>query len=345
MMKKYHNILFFISFLILFISFGCVNAVKIGGEKPSLVDTVIITNDNWADCIVAAEYAYELNGVILQTEGDNLNPHVENMVKSINPKKIVIVGGPLAVSKDVENKLKKYGNVIRIWGPTRVETDENILKLLNSNNTKVLVNGYNFSEVIMVSNEYIPVYCSIDVYNPNSVIRVYKNNTVKIYDAHNKRFIGEYERNKVLEIPNKVIVLNKPNINVEYCYNEDIHAFGYPIINISHDYYKYYSNNYPILLDKNSVSALLLSKYLNVPITTQSDGNHVLQFNEDAVNNSITVAVNILVLKKTMDSYKQNGDLEQSLNEAKTQLWSKNIPVEKYNMPYNYLKNYIKNHN
>ncbi|AEH06338.1 cell wall-binding repeat-containing protein [Methanothermococcus okinawensis] len=337
-MKTYYNI-FFIILLILFISFGCVNAVKIGGEKPSLVDTVIITNNNWADCVVATEYAYKINGIVLQTESDHLNINVEDMIKSINPKRIVIVGGPLAVSKNVEDSLKKYGEVVRIWGPTRVETDENILKLLNSNNTKVLVNGYNFSEVIIVaSNNNIPVYAGVEVYNPNEVIRVYGNSSVKIYSIHDKRFIGEYSKDNVLEIPKKVIILNKPNIDVKYCYDDNIHAFGYPKANITTDYN---NSEYNILLNKNSTSALTLLKYLNIPITTQSNKDILSKFNSDAVNNSITVAVDILVLEKTMAIYKQNGDLGQSLDEAKTQLWSKNIPVEKYNIPYNYLESYV----
>ncbi|WP_292460719.1 cell wall-binding repeat-containing protein [Methanothermococcus sp.] len=341
MTTKNHNILF-LSFLIMFLFFGCVNALKIGEEKPSLVNNIIITNENWADYIAATEYAYKLNGIILQTEGNKLNPNVENIIRSINPKKIIIVGGPLVVSKNIENKLKKYGKVIRIWGPTRVETDEKILKLLNSNNTKVLVNGYNFSEVVgIASNEYIPVYTAVNVYNPNDVIRVYENNTVKIYDIHNKRFIGEYNKSEVLEIPHKIIVLNKPNIDVKYCYNKDIQAYGYPMININSDNYNY------ILMKKNDVSLLLLSKYLNISInsiniTNQYSKNSMFQFDSNAVNNSITVAVDILVIKKTLEIYRQNGNLGQSLNEAKTQLWSKNIPVDKYNIPYDYLKNYIK---
>ena len=144
-MKILSNNLIYI-FLTVLLLCSNVDAIKIGEEKPSLVDTVIITNENWADCISSVDYAYDMNGIILQTEGNKLDPDVENMVRAINPKRIVIVGGPLAVSRDVENELKNYGRVVRIWGHTRVETDEEILKLLETNNTKGLVNGYDFNE-------------------------------------------------------------------------------------------------------------------------------------------------------------------------------------------------------
>jgi len=146
-MVKWNNIsLIILSFtLLLFFSMGSVEGIVIGEEKPSLVDTIVITNSKWVDTIASTEYAYESGGIILQTESNELDPRVESLIKAIEPKKIVIIGGPLAVSNNVENKLKEYGTVVRIWGPTRVETNENILKLLENENTVVLVNGTNFS--------------------------------------------------------------------------------------------------------------------------------------------------------------------------------------------------------
>ncbi len=331
---KIHNNLIYIFLTILLLCYN-VNAIKIGEEKPSLVDTVIITNENWADCISSVDYAYNVDGIILQTEGDELNPNVENMVKAVNPKKIIIVGGPLAVSKNVENKLKKYGRVIRIWGNTRVETNEKLLKLLNSNNTKILVNGYDFKETVSVSKEryYDAVYASVIVFNPNDVIRIYYNDTVKIYTINNQ-LIGIYKKNEVKEVPNKVIVLIKPNISTEYCNNENIAKFGYKIVDIPN----YYMG---IPVDKNSPTSLLLSRYLDVPVVIGNETEPVIYFNGNSINNSITVAVDILVLKRAKELYNKNNDLKQSLYEAKTQLWSKNIPVEKYNIPYDYAERYI----
>ncbi|MFQ6136519.1 MAG: cell wall-binding repeat-containing protein, partial [Candidatus Hydrothermarchaeales archaeon] len=38
------------------------------------------------------------------------------------PRDIIIVGGPKAVSKEVEARLATKGNVVRIYGETRIET-------------------------------------------------------------------------------------------------------------------------------------------------------------------------------------------------------------------------------
>ncbi len=341
MSKYYENFksLIYIFLLILMLLCSSVNAIKIGEEKPSLVDNVIVTNENWADCISSVDYAYKKNGIILQTESNSLNPNVKNLIKSINPKRIIIIGGPQAISYNVEDELKKYSDVVRIWGDTRITTNEKILNLLKQNNVNVLVNGYNFNEVILVSKErhYNTVYAEIRVYNPNKVIRVYNNNTVKIYTL-NKKLIGTFKKDEVLEVPKKIIVLIKPEINAKYCDDENIAEFGYKLVNIPN----YYVG---IPITKDDPTSLLLSRYLNVPVVMGNYTKPILRLNSTSpINNSITVAVDILVLKKTKEIYNNNdnNNLEQALNEAKTQLWSKNIPVERYNIPFDYLKDYVK---
>lgn len=338
MMKK----MYFLIFLLL-ISFS-VEGLVIGEEKPSLVDTVIITNNNWPDCIAATEYAYEVGGVILQTSSDYLDPSVESLIKAIAPKRIVIVGGPSAVSYSVEERLKKYGDVIRIWGPTRVETREKVLKMIDSKKKIVLVNSTNFKDVMeLISQGYTPVYCFINIYDPNHLMRVYKDDgTVDLYYFKNKRFIGRYDKEHILELPGEILVLKCPDIDVELTNNEYISKFGYKLINVRN-----ISNydDYIIVVDENTPSAVLLSKYLDIPVVYNSsenlEGNYIITFDNDPTDSSITVTVNILVLKKTVELYRKNYDLKLSLNEAKTQLWSRNIPIERYNIPYSCLEKYV----
>ncbi|ABR56404.1 Putative cell wall-binding domain-like protein [Methanococcus aeolicus Nankai-3] len=328
-MKKIKYII--LSFLIILIN--GTNAITIGEEKPSLVDVVVITNDNWVDCLSAINYAYENDGVILQTNGDKLNPEVEQIISAINPKKIVIVGGNKAISYDIEKDLEKYGTVVRIWGMDRVETNEKVIKQLNTNKTMVLVNAHNFSNVVKVSNQYIPVYVGVMVFNPNEVVRYYNKDTVHIYK--NNRLIGTYSRNNVVEVPKKIIVIKKPNIdNITNCYGNDIEKFGYIPVNIK-------NSHYGVIVDKNNPSALLLSKYLGAPAIMGNDKKYIIEYNNDSVNNSIIVSTNIIVLKKAKELYLTNNDVEQSLNEAKTQLWSKKIPVDKYDIPHRFLRAYV----
>lgn len=332
-MKIKYITLLLITLLIILIN--GINAITIGEEKPSLVDIVVITNDNWVDCLSAIDYAYENNGVILQTNGDMLNPDVEQLISAINPKKIVIVGGNNVISKEIEKDLEKYGTVVRIWGKDRVETNEKVITQLNTNKTMVLVNSHNFSNIVKVSNQYIPVYVAVMVFNPNEVVRHYNKDTVQIYK--NNRLIGTYGRNNVVEVPKKVIVIKKPNINnITYCYDENIEEFGYVPVNFTDSYYG-------VKVDKNNPSALLLSKYLGAPaIIGSNNKKSIIKYTDnDSVNNSIIVATNIIVLKKAKELYLTNNDVGQSLNEAKTQLWSKKIPVYKYGVPYGCLRTYV----
>ncbi|GBF36016.1 cell wall-binding repeat-containing protein [Methanofervidicoccus abyssi] len=324
-----------------------VEGLVIGEEKPSLVDTVVITNNNWPDCIIATEYAYKVDGVVLQINNGYLDPSIESFIEAVAPKRIVIVGGPLAVSYSVEEKLKKYGDVIRIWGPTRVETCEEILKMINSEKEKVLVNSTNFRDVVeVISHGYIPVYSFINVYNPNDVVRIYRDDgTVELYYFKNKKFIGRYEKKYVLELPGEILVLSRcPNMDIKFTNNKYISKFGYKLLDLRN--ISLSSNSkYLVEVNKNTPSAVLLSKYLKIPMvydgTKIRSGYHVITFENDPVDSSITVAVDILVFKKTVELYSKNNDLKQSLYEAKTQLWSKNIPVEKYNIPYSCLEEYV----
>jgi hypothetical protein len=328
--------------IIMLILIPCIGALTIG-EKPSLVDTVIITNDNWADCLAVVNYAYQSDAIILQTEKDNLNPKVEEIIKIVNPKRIIIIGGPRAVSENVEEKLKEYAPTVRIWGYDRVETFEKIidyqLKNKKVSNEDIylnycLVNGYEFDDVVTVSNLYVPYYASLKILNPKYTVRVYENDTVKIYKIHKNRriFVGDYCRDCVLEVPGKIILLKKPKYNVKYCYNSMLCKFEYEQIEVR-DFRE------GILITENTPTAMLLSKYLKVPAILE--GNTIVYLDNNPIESSVAVAVNILVLKKAKELYENSGNPKQAIDEAKTQLWAKKLPVEKYNIPYEYAKRYI----
>ncbi|HIP84777.1 MAG TPA: cell wall-binding protein [Methanothermococcus okinawensis] len=323
-----------------------VEALVIGEEKPSLVDTVFVTNNRWPDCIAATDYGYEVDGVILQTYSNYLDPSVESLIEGIAPKRIVIVGGPLAVSYSVEERLKKYGDVVRVWGPTRVETREEILKMIEREERIVLVNGSNFKDAVdVISRDYAPAYCFINVYDPYQVMRVYRDDgIVELYYVKNRRLIGKYPRRYVLELPGKIVVLSRcPDMDIEFTNNQYIAKFGYKLIDLGNTSFNS-PCGYTVVVNENTPSGVLLSKYLDIPVVYNSEiprGDKVIKFENDPINSSITVTVDILVLKRTVELYKRNRDLKQSLYEAKTQLWSKNIPVERYNIPYSCLEKYI----
>ena len=354
---NYRNKYFIIFFLILFfiniinISGDITNnKIVIGEEKRPLVDLVVITNDNWVDCLAATSYAYENNGVILQNNKYYLSSDIEQLVSAINPKKIVIVGGPEAISYDIENKLKEYGKVSRIWGLTRIETNNKLIDKINSNNknnnnTMVYVNSYNFNNVATVlSNNYIPIYVKVSIYDPKKVVRFYDGNTVHIYK--NNKLINTCSRNEIKELPGEIIVIKnigKYN-NTKYCYGGNITKFNYNQVNISNINYV---NEKIILINKYNPSGILLGKYANTHTIITSNvynidnENNIIKYTDNPVENSIITTVNILVLKEASKKYEKGVSINELLDSVKTELFSRKIPVDEYNIPYSIAEKYI----
>jgi putative cell wall-binding protein len=79
-------------------------------------------------------------------------------LKKLNPEKIIIVGGPVAVSKEVEAELGKIATVERIWGENREETAVEVAEHTDGAkaiDTIVIANGDNPSaDGVFIANGY-----------------------------------------------------------------------------------------------------------------------------------------------------------------------------------------------
>ena len=95
-------------------------------------DTAIIaTNRTFKDALSAAPVSYSLHmPILLADNGKSLNADVLNALKKCGIKKVIIVGGKLAVTENVENQLVKNSiakkNISRIAGNTAVDTSAKI---------------------------------------------------------------------------------------------------------------------------------------------------------------------------------------------------------------------------
>lgn len=311
-----------------FLSFLNVNSVVIGEDRSFLIENVVITNTNWADPIAATNYAYEINAVILQTEKNELNPKVSEILSIIKPKNIIIIGGEEAVSLDIETELKSYSeHVTRIGGQNRAKTVEKVLKIQNISKETCMVDGYNFSKTIEVSNDYVPVYGDILKLDPKNTIRTYGTDSVKIYEinGNSRVYIGTFKKSEVIELPKKILVFTK-TVDSKYTNDDDIYRFGY----YNAIYGKY---NDGVIVTESTPTAYLLAKYLGSNVI--SSGNSMIYLQEDPIESSISTAVDILVLNRAREIYLRTGgeDISYAVAEAKTQLWAKKLPVDRYNIP------------
>ena len=95
-------------------------------------DTAIIaTNKTFKDALSAAPVSYSLHmPILLADNGKRLNADVLNALRKCGIKKVIIVGGKLAVTENVEKQLNKNSipakNISRITGNTAVDTSAGI---------------------------------------------------------------------------------------------------------------------------------------------------------------------------------------------------------------------------
>lgn len=87
------------------------------------IDSVILTTTNhYPDSIVAAVTANKIGAPVLLTSPGELDSETLAEIEELSPDTIYIIGGPAAISEDVEITLAESYDVVRIWGVTRFGT-------------------------------------------------------------------------------------------------------------------------------------------------------------------------------------------------------------------------------
>ena len=107
-------------------------AIKISKESFSKADYVVIaTAYNFPDALAGTPLAYVCEAPLLLTKADSLPESVKNEIKRLGAKKVIILGGTLAISSKVEASLKSMGLIVtRISGKNRYETAKKIAEKL-----------------------------------------------------------------------------------------------------------------------------------------------------------------------------------------------------------------------
>lgn len=128
---------------------------------PSGAQTVIVAGgEGYADSIAAAGLAGALDCPILLTSPSSLLDETRDAIKTLAPKKIIILGGGAAVSGDVETSLRSLvggkDNVTRLSGDDRYGTQMDIFNYgvknkLWTGDTAIVAYGENFADALSVS--------------------------------------------------------------------------------------------------------------------------------------------------------------------------------------------------
>ncbi len=117
---------------------------------PGGSETVFVTTGRaFPDALAVGAASAALGVPILLTEPDTIPLAARNALEKINPSRIIVVGGPSAVSDRVADQLRLYGTVERIGGLDRYQTATMVADaLFDAPSTVYLTYGYSYPEAV-----------------------------------------------------------------------------------------------------------------------------------------------------------------------------------------------------
>ncbi len=90
--------------------------------KDLKMDVIVTTGVNFPDALSVGPLAARLNAPILLVGQDSVPTAVKTYLAALNPNRILVIGGPSAVSAGVVATLATYAMVERIAGTSRYDT-------------------------------------------------------------------------------------------------------------------------------------------------------------------------------------------------------------------------------
>lgn len=142
-------------------------------ERYGEFDTlVLVSGENYPDALSASALAGALNAPIKSTNSSYLCGAAESIIKRHQPKEIILVGGPAAISDytlDEVRSVAPKATITRIWGNTRYETAVNVCdeiskRKLSTSTTGVIASGQGFADALSVApysaSDHVPILLS-----------------------------------------------------------------------------------------------------------------------------------------------------------------------------------------
>jgi len=116
-------------------------------------DTVILArSDDYSDALTGVPLAYKVHAPILLTPSSRLPVDVFTEIQRLAPKKIILLGGTVALSPTIEQQLQGSFSLERLGGVTRYETAALIASALGTIGQAIIVNGNNFPDAISIAS-------------------------------------------------------------------------------------------------------------------------------------------------------------------------------------------------
>ncbi|MGB5951670.1 MAG: cell wall-binding repeat-containing protein [Ornithinimicrobium sp.] len=105
-------------------------------HQPGLPVVYVASGDAYPDALTGSALAARDGGAVLLSRSDSVPPVISDAIASLDPDKVVVLGGPKAISEEVYQEL---GASERIWGPNRFQTAAEISKRFTASPKRVFV--------------------------------------------------------------------------------------------------------------------------------------------------------------------------------------------------------------
>ncbi|MBC2721486.1 S8 family serine peptidase [Desulfosporosinus sp.] len=129
-------------------------AIQISKETFTTgADTVLLAQVNqFPDALAGAPLAYKLQAPILLSPSPGLTEDVREELQRLAPKTIYLLGGPAALSAQIEKELRQTYEVKRLYGYTAEGTAQAIAEELGTKGKAVLASVRSFQDALVISS-------------------------------------------------------------------------------------------------------------------------------------------------------------------------------------------------
>ncbi len=133
------------------------------GFASETTENIAVVVSTPADAVVAAPYAKAMGYKLIYTPTSKLSDEAKRELEENSIDKVIIIGGPVAVSSNVENNIKELNiNTQRVWGETRIETSQKVYELIKNEKPEmaknvIIADGFNEKIIPVAVNFNAPV--------------------------------------------------------------------------------------------------------------------------------------------------------------------------------------------
>ena len=139
---------------------------------------VVASGEHFADALSVTSLATRNSAPLLLTKQGGLPSEVAAEIKRLNPSRIIVAGGPTAVSSRTVSQLSRYAPVTREAGSTRYGTSAEVARNWSSSKSVFIASGRSFPDALsmaaVAADRNAPLLLSSKKYVPSAILKELK---------------------------------------------------------------------------------------------------------------------------------------------------------------------------